>query len=76
MGQVTIYLDQQTEAKMKTMIKKNGLSKSKWIANLIREKTANVWPDQIRKMAGAWKDMPTAEEIRKNMGTDSEREPV
>ena len=33
------------------MIKKNGLSKSKWIADLIREKTANVWPDHIRKMA-------------------------
>ena len=76
MGQVTIYLDQQTETKMKIMIKKNGLSKSKWIADLIREKTANVWPDHIQKLAGAWKDMPTAEEIRKNMGTDSEREPV
>jgi predicted phage-related endonuclease len=58
------------------MIKKNGLSKSKWIADLIREKTSNVWPDHIQKLAGAWKNMPTAEEIRKNMGTDNEREPV
>ena len=76
MGQVTIYLDQQTEVKMKAMIKKNGLSQSKWIAELIREKTANVWPDQIRNLAGAWKDMPLAEEIRKKMGVDSKREPV
>jgi hypothetical protein len=76
MGQVTIYLDQHTETKMKTVIKKNGISKSKWIADLIREKTADVWPVQIQKLAGAWKDLPLAQEIRKDMGTDVKREPV
>ena len=76
MGQVTIYLDQHTETKMKTVIKKNGISKSKWIADLIREKTADVWPVHIQKLAGAWKDLPLAEEIRMNMGSDIKREPV
>jgi hypothetical protein len=76
MGQVTIYLDQHTEYKMKTMIKKNGISQSKWIADLIREKTADVWPAHIQKLAGDWKDLPTAEEIRKNMGSDIKREPI
>ena len=76
MGQVTIYLDQATEHKMKTLIKKNGGSKSKWISDLIREKTAHVWPAHIKKLAGAWKDLPTAEEIRKSMGSDIRREPV
>jgi hypothetical protein len=47
MGQVTIYLDQNTETKMKTVIKKNGISKSKWISDLIREKTADVWPGHL-----------------------------
>jgi len=74
MGQVTIYLDQPTEAKMKTIIKRNGVSKSKWIAGLIREKTTDVWPDQIQKLAGSWKDLPTSEEIRKDMGADNKRE--
>jgi hypothetical protein len=74
MGQVTIYLDQPTEAKMKTIIKRNGLSKSKWISGLIREKITDVWPDHIQKLAGAWKDLPMTEEIRKDMGTDSKRE--
>ena len=76
MGQVTIYLDQQTETKLKTVIKKKGISKSKWIADLIREKTAVVWPDHIQKLAGAWKDLPLAEEIRKDMGSDIKRESV
>jgi hypothetical protein len=29
---------------MKTVIKKNGIFQSKWIADLSREKTADVWP--------------------------------
>ena len=41
MGQLTIYLDTETERKMQTMVKESGMSKSKWIANLIREKTTD-----------------------------------
>ena len=74
MGQVTIYLDPETERKMQAMVKQSGLSKSKWIANLIRENTADVWPKTIKQLAGAWKDLPTADEIRKGLGQDLERE--
>ena len=76
MGQVTIYLDAETERRMLNAIEKSGLSKSKWIADLIREKTANTWPESIIQLAGAWKDLPTAEEMRKNMGVDAEREAI
>ncbi len=76
MGQVTIYIDADTEEKMTNMVKKSGISKSKWIAQLIREKTATTWPDNVRKLSGAWGDFPTAEEIRADMGTDSNREPL
>lgn len=74
MGQVTIYLDSETEKKMLNMIEKNGMSKSKWIAELIREKTSNAWPENLKKLAGAWKDLPTAEEIRNETGRDADRE--
>ena len=76
MGQVTIYLDPETERKMNKMVKKSGISKSRWIANLIQEKTADSWPDEIREMAGAWEDFPTAEAIRGEMGKDVERETI
>ena len=76
MGQVTIYLDSETEEKMNIIVKKNGISKSKWIAALIKEKTASTWPEHIVGLAGAWKDLPTAEEIRQGMGQDAEREPL
>jgi hypothetical protein len=74
MGQVTIYLDRETEHKMKNIVKQSGMSKSKWIANLIREKAENVWPEKIQQLAGAWKDLPLAEEIREKMGHDTQRE--
>ncbi|MBI5585815.1 MAG: CopG family transcriptional regulator [Deltaproteobacteria bacterium] len=76
MGQVTIYLDPATEEKMKILVKQKKMSRSKWIAGLICEKTANAWPDQVQKLAGAWKDLPSVEEIRKKTGTDIPREEV
>ena len=76
MSQVTIYLEAEIEKKMTSMVKKSGKSKSKWISDLIREKTASSWPENIVKLAGAWADMPTAEEIRKDMGQDVPRESI
>ena len=76
MGQVTIYIDDETERKMLNMIEKQGISKSKWIAELIREKASTTWPESVVKLAGAWKDLPTAEETREGMGNDAPRESV
>jgi metal-responsive CopG/Arc/MetJ family transcriptional regulator len=76
MGQVTIYLDEKTEKKMNNMVKKSGVSKSKWIADLIREKTASTWPDNVSELAGTWTDFPEAEEIRQAMGQDIGRETI
>ncbi|MBI9083209.1 MAG: ribbon-helix-helix protein, CopG family [Desulfobacterales bacterium] len=76
MAQVTIYLDPETERRMNALVKKSGISKSKWISRLIREKTAERWPETIREMAGSWGDFPSAEEIRAGMGEDGNREPV
>jgi hypothetical protein len=76
MGQVTIYLDSETEKKMSNVIKKTGISKSKWISDLIKQKMTSTWPENIVKLAGAWTDLPTAEDIRKNMAEDADRESI
>lgn len=76
MGQVTIYLDSETERKMQKILRKSGISKSKWIADLIKEKTASTWPETVSALAGAWADTPTAEEIRKKIGRDASRESI
>ncbi len=74
MGQVTIYLEDEVENRMKAAAKSAHLSKSKWIAKLIHEKVANEWPRSVVDFAGSWEDFPSIEDIRKNSGIDTERE--
>jgi hypothetical protein len=50
------------------------LSKSKWIANVIREKLVDEWPENVRQLAGSWEDFPSAEEIRETEQRDTTRE--
>jgi hypothetical protein len=74
MGQVTIYLEDDIEKKMADAAKAEHLSKSKWVASLIKAKVATEWPESISQLAGAWKDLPLAEEGREKLGQDVERE--
>jgi len=74
MGQVTIYLDDKTEGEMLAAVEAAGISKSKWVASIIHEKAGGQWPETIVKLAGAWPDMPTAEDIRRSEAEDSRRE--
>ena len=74
MGQVTIYLEDNLEVKMRAMAKSMKLSQSKWIADLIREKLNDEWDPAVIALAGAWQDFPSLEEIRADMALDGERE--
>ena len=76
MAQVTIYLDKETEEKMREYTKSKDISQSQWIASLIREKLRTEWPDEVIALAGAWKDLPLVEDIRANMGQDAKREKI
>jgi hypothetical protein len=75
MPQVTLYLDSETAEKMKAAAKAEGTSQSRWVARLIRTRVADDWPDEIVALAGAWTDLPTAEEIREGLREESAREP-
>ena len=76
MGQVKLYLDAETETKMKAAAKAAGVSPSRWVADLICKKVATSWPESIVQLAGAWADFPTAEGIRAGLGEDAPREPL
>lgn len=77
MGQITLYLDGETEEKMKAAARASGVSQSRWVAELIREKTATEWPVSIVQLAGAWSenDFPSLDEIRQGLPPDLPREP-
>ncbi len=74
MGQVTIYLEDELEAQMVAEAKAQNLSKSKWIAEVIREKLVNEWPPAVREAAGSWCTFPDPEEIEIHNAADIERE--
>ncbi len=74
MGQVTIYLEDEVEAKMRSAAKSMRLPQSKWIANIIKEKIVDEWPSSVRELAGAWKDFPSLEDIRGISKSDAPRE--
>lgn len=74
MGQVTIYIDAETEKKMIEAAKQAKISKSKWITEVIKEKVASEWPATVARLAGSWEDFPCIEEIRCGTGKDIDRE--
>jgi len=75
MGQVTIYLENEIENKMKHAAKSSQISVSKWIANIIQEKISTEWPQNVVNLAGSWKDeFPSLQEIRSTEVIDSNRE--
>lgn len=76
MSQITIYIEPKLEKKMSQTIKKSGISKSRWLSNLIRKECDGNWPAEVRNLAGAWSDFPTLEEIRNKNGKDAPREPL
>lgn len=76
MAQVTLYLDPGTEEKLRAAARAAGVSNSRWVADLIRERTASEWPESVRGLAGAWADFPTAEELRAGLAADVPRKPL
>ncbi|MFW6344214.1 MAG: CopG family transcriptional regulator [Sediminispirochaetaceae bacterium] len=74
MGQITIYLDDETERKMKRVVRAQHVSQSRWVAELIRSRLRERWPESVREIPGSWKDAPTAEELRGDLGADYTRE--
>jgi hypothetical protein len=73
MAQVTIYLDPETAARMRKAARAAGVSQSQWLADLVRRRTSTEWPESVRRLAGAWADMPSAEDLRRGLRADVRR---
>jgi hypothetical protein len=74
MGQITIYLDDETGALLRAAVKASGLSQSQWVADAVRSRVHNEWPETVRALSGAWRDFPSIAEIRRGRGIDAARE--
>jgi hypothetical protein len=75
-SQLNLYLDETTEARVREAAEEAGVSMSRWVADVLREKLADEWPQSIVGLAGAWSDFPTREEIDATSGDDLPRESI
>lgn len=73
MGQVTIYIDDETEQKARASARAEGVSLSKWVAGRIQRRARGEWPESVRVLAGAWSDLPSGERIRRTGAKDVPR---
>ena len=64
MGQVTIYLDDESEKRLKAAAAAAGVPVSRWVSALIQNRTRTQWPESVRQLVGGWKDFPELTELR------------
>ena len=58
MAQVTLYLDDETDALLAKAASASGLSRSRWVAQAIRSHAGDALPQAFRRLAGAFPDFP------------------
>lgn len=76
MPQLNLYVDEATHLRMKRSAKSAGVSLSRWVTAMVRERTAEEWPADVLALAGAWQDFPEAEVLRAAQGKDVPRETI
>ena len=76
MLRLKFYVDETTHDRVRHAAKAAGMSLSKWVATVVKEKTADQWPGDVLALAGAWKEFPSLDEIRADSGADAPREDI
>jgi predicted transcriptional regulator len=73
MSQITLYLDDATQELVDQAAQANGVSKSRWVAEIIRKYAAHEWPQDCLALAGQFADFPLRETSATEQSTDVPR---
>ena len=57
-GQISLYLDDDTEQLLRSRAKAEGLSQSAWASRVLRAAAARALPTDILALAGSWSELP------------------
>ena len=74
MARITVYLDDITAKLLRSAAKSSGVSVSRFVGDLIRNEITHEWPESVVRLAGAWKDFPTLDEIHQGQPEEAPRE--
>lgn len=58
MSQITLYLDDSTQALVEQAAKAHGVSKSRWVTDTIRKYASHEWPQDCLGLARRFPDFP------------------
>ena len=73
MPQLAIYIDDDLSKKLNKATKASGKSRSKWVADLIKAKLEDEWPQGFLELAGSWQGEETPKQIMANIRKGSEQ---
>jgi hypothetical protein len=73
MAQITLYIDDATQARLREAAASRKVSQSQFVAELIRKATASEWPPEVLALIGAVPDFPLVEELRAGLPPDAPR---
>nr|WP_319564412.1 CopG family transcriptional regulator [uncultured Rhodoferax sp.] len=73
MSQITLYLDDATQALVDQAAKAHGLSKSRWVADIIRKYAAHEWPQDCLALVGRFPDFPLCNDSSAMLPDDAPR---
>ncbi|MEX8522802.1 MAG: CopG family transcriptional regulator [Leptothrix ochracea] len=73
MSQITLYLDDATQALVDQAAAAHGVSKSRWVADIIRKYAAHEWPQDCLDLAGRFADFPLCHESQAPSPADVSR---
>ena len=73
MAQITLYVDEGTQRRLREAAAQRKVSQSQFVAELIHRATASQWPPEVLALAGSLPDFPLAEELRAGQPPDAER---
>lgn len=62
MSQITLYLDDATQALVNQAAQAKGVSESRWVADIIRKYASHEWPQDCLALAGRFADFPLRED--------------
>ena len=75
MSQITLYLDDATQALVDNAARASGVSKSRWVAEIIRKYAAHEWPQDCLGLAGRFADFPLREDNHDAQAANAPRVP-
>ena len=73
MAQITLYIDDAVQARLRAAAEREQVSQSQFVAALIRRATDDQWPADVLALAGSVPDFPDANALRASEAADAPR---